>query len=244
MAQATLTAASALQAKSGFERGGPISVTLDAACQEGSTVIIELYGGQINIMDGGMGGQIPDGFSLDACSASSDNAVKYLYSFRKAGVAAGEQSWSFDQSAAPLDWIWHATEWNADLEPISPLEGFSGLWQTSGAGSPGATFSTGTAPPTGNTGRANVVALGYHHWHRSSGADTFGWGTTFTGGFTERDRISWTSPVTLRHRDVWSWAFGTAVGQYGTALDLSWNSTLNADTWASMVVIYAATTYA
>lgn len=246
MAQATLSPASVIQAKTDVVRGGPVSLGFDGSCQAGSTVTIELSTEGVAFIDfaPGLGGNVPDGFELDSCTLSTASVIKYLYCFRKSGVAAGEQTWSFNSLTAPLDWVYRATEWNAKLEPISPLEGYdSNFYAEVTTPNPPATLSTGTAPTTGATNRQNVVALAWHLFF-SSNAGTFAF-SNLTNGFTERAALSSvlaTPPGAIKYWPTWSWLFADTAGQFECTATCARTGAASGDNYASLVTVYAATT--
>jgi hypothetical protein len=245
VAQATLSTASALQAKSGGVRGGPVSIGLDSPCTAGSTVTVELWAGGIAFADfaPGYAGAVPDGFQLDGCTTATTAVNRFLYTFRKT-VTAGEQSWSWNSLAAPLDWLYRVTEWNADLEPVSPLEGYAGdYYAEPTTPNPPATFSTGTAPSAGNTNRASVVALACHMFRATAGTFSF---SNLTGGFDQRDALSNFTPSgsAYHYWTVWSWKFAQAVGQFECTASCARTGAASGDNYASLVTVYAATTYA
>lgn len=244
MAQAVLSAASALQAKSDFLNGGPITVALDSPCQEGNTVTIELFSQAVAFFDfaPGYSGAVPDGFELDSCVIGS--AAKFLYTFRKRNVAAGEQSWQFNSILAPLSWMWRVTEWNTDLEPISPLEGFNGEYR--GFVNAPATLSSGIAPPNGNTGRDNCMALGWHMFFEGAAdAGTFSW-SDLTNGFVVRDSLVGVriAAGSSRYWATWSWKFASVPSQFETTATANRTGGVSGDNYAAMMTVYAATTYA
>lgn len=232
MPQGTLSAANVIQAKTGFAAaaspGDPVTVSLDSPCLGGSTVLLEVTLGGLPIMDGGLGAVVPDGFAFDG----SDGAP-YCNYFRKPEVAAGEQSWQF-HSNIPTDWGWRVTEWDAGLDPISPLEILVSAVST---GSAPTTQTTGT---TTQNGRANAVCLAWHFANLTSAAS--GSWSGHTNGFSERDELSVASGTTW-WVSSWSWAFAASPAQFECTATLSGGTRSASDSLVGMAVVYAATTY-
>lgn len=240
MAQAVLSAASVIQAKTGSSANASTAdVALDSGTTAGSTVTIELWAGNVPFTDGGLGGTVPDGFETDAMTEAG--GTKLLYVFRKRDVAAGEgvagsTPWTFT-FIANNTWAWRVTEWNSDLEPVFPLEQRVGSFVD---GAP-ATISTGTTP---TTSRPNVVCLAAHLWWRAPANGTRATWSGHTNGFVERDAFSadmagTTTAVSLS----WSWLFATSTGTFECTASRS-TGNASTDDEAALLVVYAATTYA
>jgi hypothetical protein len=230
---AVLSAGNAIQAKTGsLVAGNPATVALDNATAEGSTVTIEIHGGGAPISSVGTP---PDGWAMDANSVDT-NTVNVLLVFRKPKVAAGEQSWDFGYISAN-NWAWRVTEWNAALEPISPLEAVT-AFATSGT-SP-ADLSTGS---TWTTSRADLVCLAWHHWQRSSNTAQSMTFSGHTNGFTIRDELRFTAG-TAEFAECWSWAFSAAAGTFETTATINLTTRSAVDLYVAQMVVYAAATYA
>jgi hypothetical protein len=229
---AVLSAGNAIQAKTGsLAAGNPASVALDDPCREASTVTIEIHGGGAPISSVGTP---PDGWSMDANSIDT-NAINVLMVFRKPNVAAGEQSWVFGYISAN-NWAWRVTEWDAELEPVSPLDAAT-AFADSGTGP--ATLSTGT---TGTTGRGGVVCLAWHHWQRSSNTAQTMTFSGHTNGFTIRDELRFTAG-TAEFAECWSWAFSEPAGSFETTATINLTTRSAVDLYVAQMVVYAATTY-
>jgi hypothetical protein len=217
-----LSAANAIQEVTGTQAASTTAaVTLPAATQPGGTVTVELYG---PISWPGM----PAGWEFDATAGSQ------AWMFRYSGGPGGETSWTFS-FLAPVDWIWRVTEWDATLDPVSPLDATPGTNTDGGSGV--TTLSTGT---TGTTVRAETVALGMHLWRFAPAqARTVSFGS-HTGGFTERDETRWSTGAAEIDAS-WSWLFNSGTGTFECTATVS-NSAPNAsDTYYAMCVTYAAT---
>jgi hypothetical protein len=229
----TLSSANAVQAKTGsLVAGNPATVALDNPTAEDSTVTIEIHGGGAPISSVGTP---PDGWELDANSVDT-NDINLLLAFRKRYVTGGEQSWDFGYISAN-NWAWRVTEWNADLEPVSPLEATT-AFATSGT-SP-TTLSTGS---TWTTSRTDLVCLAWHHWQRSSNTAQSMTFSGHTNGFTIRDALRFTAG-TAEFAECWSWAFASSAGSFETTATINLTTRDAADLYVAQMVVYAATTYA
>lgn len=237
-----LTAANAVQAKTGSISDPVAAVTLDSGTQAGSTVTIEINAAGVPITDGGLGGRVPDGFELDGISIAGGSRLCYI--FRKRNVTAGEgaaggspASWDFTFQPT-TSWYWRATEWDTGLEPVFPLEG--PIVSDSALGTSPTSLSTGT---TQQTSRADVVCLAWHHWHRGTAtASAMTW-SGHTNGFTVRDSIR----ATLGGFETgasWSWLFSAVTGQFETTATINLSPRDAGDFFVATMVVYAATTYA
>jgi hypothetical protein len=227
-----LSAANAVQAKTGHVQANSAPVALDNPTGDGNTVTIEIAAGGVPFMDGGMAGRVPDGWAFDACSMT--NASRIPHVFRKQ-VFGGESSWSFDY-LGPCAWHWRVTEWDQALEPVSPLDGFASNFDL---GTGVTTLSTGT---TSTTGRSDVVCLAWHQWQRATNtaqAMTF---SGHTNGFTVRDELRYTEG-TAEFAPCWSWAFGAGPGPFESTATVNLATRDAADIYVGLVVVYAATTY-
>jgi hypothetical protein len=228
-----LTAANAVQAKTGsLVAGNPAVVALDDPTQEGNTVTIELHGGGAPITQLGT---FPVGWELDANSRDT-NTINLLHVFRKRQVTGGEQSWNFGYISAN-NWAWRVTEWDAELEPMSPLEGIT-AFATSGTGP--ATLSTGT---TQTASRPGLVCLAWHHWQRAAAtaqAMTF---SGHTNGFTIRDELRFTAGVGAEFAECWSWAFSDVPDAFETTATINLTTRSAVDLYVAQMVVYAAITY-
>jgi hypothetical protein len=235
----TLSAANALQAKTGNVVANTASVVLDAGTQAGSTVVVEISSTGNAITDGAVEGVIPDGFELDAIGLIT--GFKYNWVFRKRDVAAGEgvagsTAWDFTYTPVTSLWQWRVTEWDQGLEPVSPLERVS---HAEASGTSVTSLSTGT---TGTTDRAEAVALAWHFWaNQISNAATFSW-SGHTNGFTERDQQVVT-PGSAKMCSSWSWKFDTAAS-FETTATVNTTAPHASDVFSALLVVYAATTYA
>lgn len=234
-----LSAANVIQAKTDKLSASTAPVVLDAGTRAGSTVTVEIYADSVPIMDGGIGGRIPDGFEFDASSVSAGSPD--LHVFRKRNVAAGEgvagsTPWNFTYITA-LNWIWRVTEWDTGLEPVYPLEARS---HNTATGTSPTTLSTGTTP---QTSRGDLVCLAWHQWVRNANtAQSMTW-SGHTNGFTERDAVRWTMG-TSEYGISWSWLFAEAAGQFETTATINLATRAAADLYFALLVVYAATTYA
>lgn len=232
MVQGTLTAANAIQARTGSVAANTnCEVYLPAGTTAGSTVTVEMIGPV------GWPGQ-PDGWELDAMLASGGR----MWDLRRRDVAAGEgvqgsTSWTWTHIVS-FDWFYRVTEWDTALEPISPLEAFA---SNETSGSAVTTLSTGT---TEITSRENVVALATHWWQMAIGnsAQTFDW-DGHTNGFTERDEGRFTSPNN-EAAVSWSWSFATSTGAFECTATANTTPKQAGDLYKALLVVYAATTYA
>jgi hypothetical protein len=233
-----LSAANAVQAKTGSVTATTADIALDDPTQEGSTVTVEVTASSIPLMAAGMAGSVPDGFLFDACSILTPSRPQLV--FRKPGLTGGEQSWTFSTAPTTAIWMWRVTEWDTGLEPVSPLEAVS-YGTASGTGV--TSLSTGTAPPGGsNTGRGGLVCLAWHHWERQSNtAQAFDW-SDHTNGFTERDEQRWTVGA-QESDDCWSWLFSDVAGQFSCTATVNLTTRSAIDNYAALLVVYAATTY-
>lgn len=229
-----LSAADAIQAKTGTAQAATAAVVLDAGTTEGSTVTVEMLAGFTPITDGGMTGRVPDGFEVDAISTGTAN--KIIWVFRKSNVAAGEgvagsTSWDFAYLAA-IAWTWRVTEWDVELEPVSPVEATASFSQASPAPSP---HTSGT---TVTSNRGDVMALAQHLWWRiPSAGEAISWGS-YTNGFTLRDQVTWTASTT-RICHAWSWAFSSSAASFETSPAISGVTPGANDTACAMVAVYA-----
>jgi hypothetical protein len=243
MPQGTLSTANVVQAKSGQVTGNTASVALDAGTQAGSTVTIEISSMGAPFTDGsGLATTVPDGFELD--NIGKITGINCLWVFRKPDVAAGEgvagsTAWDFTYATSSTGWCWRVTEWDAALEPTSPLEAIAAN-EASGSGV--TTLSTGTTP---TTSRAAVVALAWHYWQNaggSAGSQAFDW-TSHTNSFTERDELLYTVGTT-RCASCWSWLFASATSTFECTATASTSPHAATDTYSGLMTVYAATTYA
>jgi hypothetical protein len=236
-----LSAANILQAKTGNIDATTAQVALDAGTQAGSTVTVEISLGGMSMMDGGMGGAIPAGFEFDGFSDA--DGIHYLHMFRKRNVAAGEgvagsTTWDFS-SVGPFPWTWRVTEWDAELEPVYPLEAISSNFAT---GTSPTSLSTGTAPASGNTSRSDLVCLAWHLWHRSAAtAQSMTW-SGHTNSFTVRDSLRW-STTSVEFGSCWSILFAAAAGAFETTATINLTTRNAGDVYVALLVVYAATTY-
>jgi hypothetical protein len=234
MPQGTLSAANAVQAKTGSLAGGnPASVALDNPCQQGSTVTIEIQAAGSPLTSVGT---VPDGWELDANSVDT-NTVNLLLVFRKRQVAAGEQSWDFGYISNFIS-AWRVTEWDTTLEPMSPLEAVT-AFATSGTGP--TTLSTGT---TATTSRAGVVCLAWHHWQRALATAQSMTFSGHTNGFTIRDELRFTGGTDAEYADCWSWKFSEAAGSFETTATINLATRNALDLYVAQMVVYAPMTYA
>jgi hypothetical protein len=239
----SLSAANALQAKTGTSDQATASVVLDSGTQAGSTVVIEISSGGVSLMDGGMA-NIPPGFELDAILDVS--GARYLHVFRKRDVAAGEgvagsTSWDFSFITVSI-WHWRVTEWDQGLEPVYPLDA------AVSAGSFGATPATQSTGTTQTTGRSDHVCLAWHHWQKGGTGGqvyTFAW-SAHTNGFTERAQLRHTF-VGANISDIassWSWLFDIGQGPYECTATITQDPADTSAAYVALLVVYAATTYA
>jgi hypothetical protein len=216
-----LSAANAIQAKTGTQAASTTAaVTLDNPTTPGGTVTVELYG---PISWPGM----PAGWEFDATAGFQ------VWMFRYSGGPGGETSWTFSFTF-PIDWIWRVTEWDATLDPVSPLDAQPGTNTAGGSGV--ATMSTGT---TSTNVRAETVALAMHMWRFAPAqARTVSFGG-HTNGFVERDENRWSTGA-AEIDACWSWLFNDTAGTFECTATVS-NSAPNAsDTYYGLVVVYAA----
>lgn len=221
-----LSAASVLQARTGSASAvDPATVTLDSPTTPGGTVIVEMYG---PAQWPGM----PPGWEFDAVTAPASA----VWVFRYSGGPGGETSWDFHNFlSAATNWVWRVTEWDATLDPVSPLDATPGVNALTSASVP--TLSTGTS---GTNVRAESVALATHLWSLGSSAPaktvTF---SAHTNGFTERanTRVSFSGQEISAS---WSWLFNSSPGSYECTATVT-NSAPTTEGYYGMVVCYAAT---
>jgi hypothetical protein len=234
-----LTAADAIQAKTGSQTGTAINVSLDSGTQEGSTVIIELVGAGTSMTDGGEEGKVPAGFEFDGLASLT--GLRYLWVFRKCPVSAGEgvsgsTSWDFTPGISS-DWSWRVTEWGPNLEPVSPLER---VISNTATGASVSSLSTGTAAAPD---RDPVVALAMHCWRRAANTGTvYDW-INHTNGFVERDQVRRSVGVS-EQLISWSWAFLTGSGSIECTATISPTPGGAGDFFFALLIVYAATTTA
>jgi hypothetical protein len=222
-----LSAANVIQAKTDWSTvaSTSIPVDLDAPTTGGGTVTVEMYGPPL------WPGQ-PDGWEYDVM------AGQRIWYFRRSNVPAGESTWTWT-SVSPVTAMWRVTEWDAGLDPVSPLEAANGT-STGGAGV--TTLSTGTGVPNPNS-RAETVALAMHCWTFSQPGGDPTRVVTFTGhtnSFTVRDTAR-LSPTNQDLAACWSWVFDDTVGSFETTATVGNNAPDASDVYYAAVAAYAAT---